>query len=229
LGRGASIRTLLARVNHSHRPPYPPLMFTGLIQQVGVIERIEPSPNGRRLLVDPADWTHRPDPGESIGVNGCCLTLAAPPAETGGRLAFDVISETLARSTLGRLESGARVNLERSLRADDLMGGHVVQGHVDGVGEVVEIRPDPADWRVRIRPPAPLLDEIVHKGSIAVEGVSLTIARLVGDDFEIALIPTTLRETTLGELETGSAVNLETDVLAKTVVHFLRRRAGEAG
>ncbi len=228
LAERASIRTPPAPVNQAALPPYPPLMFTGLIQQVGLLERIEPAASGRRLVIDPAGWTHEPTPGESIAISGCCLTLAAPLVETGGRLTFDVVGETLSRTTLGRLREGSRVNLERSLRADDLLGGHVVQGHVDAVGEIVEIQPDPADWRMRIRPPAPLLDEIVHKGSIAVEGVSLTVAGVLADDFEIALIPTTLRETTLSDLQTGDAVNLETDVVAKTVVHFLRRRAGES-
>jgi riboflavin synthase len=200
-------------------------MFTGLVQGVGVVGESRPTAAGIRLLVDPRDWPHRPLPGESIAVSGVCLTLAAPVGPDR-QLAFDVVAETLARTTLGRLAPSSRVNLERSLAVGDLLGGHFVQGHVDGVG-VVERVETGGDRRVRIRPPAELMPCIAPKGSVTVEGVSLTVAAADGEGgaFEVALIPTTLALTTLDDLRPGAAVNIETDVLARTVVHYIRHRA----
>lgn len=202
-------------------------MFTGLIQAIGrVIESTE-TPAGCRLVVDPGDWAGRwespPAHGDSIAVSGVCLTLARP----GVPLAFDIITETLEKSSLGALEAGDRVNLEPSLRADSLLGGHIVQGHVDGLGEVAGVASDADDWRVRIRPrDSSLMDFIAPKGSVTVEGVSLTVARVEADSFEIALIPTTLEKTTLGALRGGQSVNLETDIIARSVVNYLKRREG---
>jgi len=201
------------------REVYTRRVFTGLVQAVGVIIRAEPTAAGRRLVVDPGAWTHRPAPGESISVSGACLTQAGA---FEGRLVFDVVPETLARTTLGAREPGSRVNLERSLAAGDLIGGHFVQGHVDGVGTVERVRTD-GEWRVRVAAPEAVAAYLVPKGSIAVEGVSLTIAAVDGDAFEIALIPTTLAETTLAELREGDRVNLEADTLAKTVATLLAR------
>ncbi|MDX9911105.1 MAG: riboflavin synthase [Phycisphaerales bacterium] len=209
-------------------------MFTGLVQHAGRIVSIEPSPAGKRLSVDAAGWDHRPGHGESISVSGCCLTLAAhEPADASGRagvLAFDVIPQTLSLTTLGARTPGDRVNLERSLTASDLMGGHLVQGHVDGVG-VVEGVVTEGEWRVRVRPPAELMRYMVPQGSVAIEGVSLTLAGVsdVGDAsgragwIEVALIPTTLELTTLGDLRPGDRVNIEADVLAKTIAHQVER------
>jgi len=220
-------------------------MFTGLIQGVSRVREVRRRSEGAwpgggvRLVVDrPEGWevAH----GESICVNGVCLTHAggeaAPShgaasgegsAASEGPLAFDVIVETLARSTLGDLSAGAGVNLEPSVTPATRMGGHFVQGHVDGVGEVTSVERG-ADWRVTIRTDAALVPLIVPKGSIAVEGVSLTVASSSPEDrtFEIALIPTTLAETTLGQLEAGRRVNLETDILARTVHHMLARTGG---
>jgi riboflavin synthase alpha subunit len=200
-------------------------MFTGLVQAMGVVESISAAqgPSGPvRLIIDAADWEHRPVLGESIAVQGCCLTVAAEPRRPG-RLEFDVVPETLAKTNLGTFNPGRKVNLERSLRASDLLGGHVVQGHIEGLGTVDSVQDGP-DWRVRICPPRDLLPCIVPKGGVAVEGVSLTVASAdaVRTSFEIALIPTTLRLTTLGELRVGDQVNLETDILSRTVVHALR-------
>jgi riboflavin synthase len=199
-------------------------MFTGLVQAIGAVVSAAPGPpGGIRLLVDTAGWGHRPRLGESIAVSGCCLTVAEEPDRAGGRLAFDAIAETLACTTLGCLRPGSRVNLERSLRADDLLGGHTVQGHIEGVGEVVAV--DSADgYRLRIRPPADLMPCIVPKGSVAVDGVSLTIAAADPRDatFEVALIPTTLELTTLSDLRPGGRVNIETDIQARTLLHLLR-------
>jgi len=199
-------------------------MFTGLIQAVGRIVESESTDAGRRMIVDPGPWDATPVCGDSIAVNGVCLTATGD----GSPLNFDVIGETLRSSSLGGLGEGDRVNLEASLRADGLLGGHVVQGHVDGVGRVVSVRTDADDWRVRIRPEDPsLMDFVAPKGSIAIEGVSLTVAA-VGDAWlEIALIPTTLEKTTLGDLNEGQAVNIETDIVARTVVHFLRRQRAQ--
>lgn len=198
-------------------------MFTGLVQAIGTVRSVDPHPaGGARITVDPGAWAHRPVLGESISVSGCCLTVAADPAG-GTRLAFDAVPETLAKTTLGSFRPGMRVNLERSLRADDLMGGHTVQGHVEGIGEVVSLQ-STGDYRVRVRPPAALMPCIVPKGSVAVDGVSLTVA--VADarkgTFEVALIPTTLELTTLAALRTGGYVNIETDIQARTLLHVLR-------
>lgn len=209
-------------------------MFTGIIRARGHLRSVETTAAGRRLLIDAAGWSHRPGPGDSVCVSGCCLTLAEPAGE-GGVLAFDAIPETLARTTLGGLVPGDPVNLEASVTASTLMDGHVVQGHVEGVGEVVGLEtPDDggSEWRIRVLPPADLMPCMIPKGSVTVEGVSLTIAAVdpgSGDGrgwFEVALIPTTLELTTLGSLAVGSRVNIETDVLARTVVHVMRHYAG---
>lgn len=208
-------------------------MFTGLVETTARVVRIDPTDAGVRLVIDPGDWAHRPAPGESIAVSGCCLTVAAlgpDRAGSGPELGFDAIPETLAKTILGGLGPGSRVNLEHSLRADSLLGGHFVQGHVDGVGEVVGVETE-GEYRVRVRPPADLMRFVAPKGSVSIDGVSLTIADLSADDgwFEVALIPTTLEVTTLSGLKPGSRVNLEADILAKTVVHHLEHYAGRVG
>lgn len=197
-------------------------MFTGIVQSIGLVARLDRSGAGARLAIDPGSWRHEARPGDSICVAGCCLTLAA--AADGGLLAFDVVGETLARTTLGSLGPGARVNLEASLRPDAPIGGHFVQGHIDGVGTVAAVRDAAADRRLAVRAPPDLLDCIVPKGSIGLDGVSLTIATVREDVFEIALIPTTLDRTTLGSLAVGDACNVETDIIARTVAHILGRR-----
>ncbi|MBL0922212.1 MAG: riboflavin synthase, partial [Phycisphaerales bacterium] len=158
-------------------------------------------------------------------VNGCCLTAASVE---GSRVWFDVVSETLSKTTLGSMVAGGRVNLEHACRADALMGGHIVQGHVDCVGEVARVQADPEDWRVVVRAPRAFMEWVSPKGSVTIEGVSLTVAALdvERDEFGVALIPVTLEQTTLGGLRAGSRVNLEGDVIAKTVVHWLRHYSG---
>ncbi len=152
--------------------------------------------------------------GDSVSVNGCCLTVVDGDRRT---LAFDAVPETLARTALGRLDAGAAVNLEPALRAGEPLGGHYVQGHVDGVGRVRSLEPEGGGARMWVDPPAALLRYCVEKGSIAVDGVSLTIADLDEEGFAVALVPHTLAATTLDTLEPGSEVNLEADVLAKYV------------
>lgn len=160
--------------------------------------------------------------GESIAVNGCCLTIA--DTSEPGCLIFDVVNQTLAATTLGTLSRGDRVNLEHAVTPTTLMGGHIVQGHIDAVGTVHHVDQSSGAWRVRIDVPRQLMEAIVEKGSIAVDGVSLTVAAAGDTWFDVALIPTTLRDTTLISLTQGMRVNLETDYLAKTVVNWLQRR-----
>jgi len=200
-------------------------VFTGLIQAVGEVTASAPSEAGRRLEIDPRGWGYVPEAGASVCVSGACLSQAGP---YGGRLVFDVIPETLEKTTLGELGVGSRVNLEKSLAAGDLIGGHFVQGHVDGVGVVERVQRD-GEWRVRVAAPGVVARHLAPKGSVAIEGVSLTIAALEGDALEVALIPTTLAETTLGDLREGDRVNLEADMLAKQVWAILERRGEAAG
>ncbi|MDX2147031.1 MAG: riboflavin synthase [Planctomycetota bacterium] len=212
-------------------------MFTGIISVVGRVERTEARGPGLRLVVRPLVETTQPGPGgdaaalmagggpgvgDSIAVNGCCLTLAAS-AERGD-LAFDVVRETLDKTTLGELRPGAVVHLEPSATMGTLLGGHLVQGHVDGVAVVERVQETPGDWRVWLRPPPDLMAYVVPKGSIAIDGVSLTIAGVDPNagSFYVALIPTTLAKTSLGDLKAGSRCNIECDAIAKTVVHYLR-------
>ncbi|HYE01787.1 MAG TPA: riboflavin synthase [Phycisphaerales bacterium] len=197
-------------------------MFTGLVQAVGLVEGAHRTGAGLRLAVAAPGWTHRAAPGESVAVNGCCLTVIGAPGP-GGRLEFDVVPQTLARTTLGRLRPGDPVNLELALRAGSLLGGHIVQGHIDGVGAVRHVRTDDG-YRVSVHAPADLAPVLAPAGSVALDGVSLTLATV--DEracaFEVALIPETLRRTTLGSLRPGDAVNLEADLLAKLVHRAVR-------
>ena len=177
---------------------------------------------GARLVVGPRGCGHRPAEGDSISVSGCCLTVARGSDPARGRIAFDVIPETLGKTILGDLKPGSRVNLEHAVRADTLMGGHFVQGHIDGVGAVRRVQADEADWRIEIGAPAELMDCIIPKGSIALDGVSLTIAEVFKDGFGVALIPTTLELTTLGALKAGSRCNIETDMIARQVAWVVK-------
>lgn len=203
-------------------------MFTGIVQATGRIREARPTVAGLRLVIDPLGWDHRSEPGESIAVSGCCLTLVGPARD--GSLDFDAVAETLAKTTLGGLRPGDAVNLERSLRASDLLGGHFVQGHVDGVGAIERVETG-AERRVTIRPPPALMVYMVPKGSVAIDGVSLTIAGTRPDRgvIDVALIPVTLERTTLGSLRAGDRVNVEADAIAKTVVHALSHLVTPAG
>jgi len=196
-------------------------LFTGIIQSTGRVERQQPNGAGARLTIA----TPRPLPGlavgESIAVNGACLTVIARRSRA---FTLDVAPETLRRTTLGHLAAGARVNLERSLRMGDRLGGHIVQGHVDGVGRLETITPDGAWFAYRFRAPRALSPYLIEKGSIAIDGVSLTVFACRGPTFTVALIPHTLAETTLGERGPGDRVNLEADVLLKHIESMLRVR-----
>lgn len=196
-------------------------MFTGIIATTGRLARGEPHGAGARLTIATARPLARLALGESIAVNGACLTVVA---RRGTRFVVDVSPETLRRTTLGALEAGAHVNLERALRIGDRLGGHFVQGHVDGVGRLRTIRPD-ADWQLyEFEAPRSLARHLIEKGSIAVDGVSLTIFGCRNATFTVALIPHTLKETTLGERRPRDRVNLEADVLMKHVASLLRAR-----
>ncbi|HUJ55031.1 MAG TPA: riboflavin synthase [Gaiellaceae bacterium] len=194
-------------------------MFTGIVREVGTVAASEDG----RLVVAAPEAAAGAAPGDSLAVSGVCLTVV----EAGdGRVAFDVVPETLSRSTLGGLRTGDPVNLEPPLRVGDLLGGHIVQGHVDGVGRVRSVVEEDADRRVWIDAPEDVLRTCVEKGSIAVDGVSLTIAGLDESGFAVALIPHTLEATTLARLEQGYRVNLEADVLGKVVERLVAERLG---
>jgi riboflavin synthase len=196
-------------------------LFTGIIQTTGRLERREASGAGARLTIATPRALPALAIGESIAVNGACLTVVA---KRGSRFSVDVSPETLRRTTLAALAPGTRVNLERAVRVGDRLGGHLVQGHIDGVGTLDAIKPD-GDWTLyRFRGPRTLSPYLVEKGSIAVDGVSLTVSACRGPSFTIALIPHTLAETTLGELRPGDRVNLEADVLLKHIESMLRAR-----
>jgi riboflavin synthase len=188
-------------------------MFTGLVQGTGAVESLERSDGGASLRVRTA-LSGELASGDSIAVNGVCLTVV--DLDDRG-FSADVMEETLRRSSLGPLAEGDEVNLELPLRAGDRLGGHMVQGHVDGTGSVEEVNEDGFARVVRIGAPPGLLRYVVEKGSIAVDGVSLTVAAVDGDGFEVSLIPETLERTTLGSAAPGRVVNLEVDVLAKYV------------
>ncbi|TQS30966.1 riboflavin synthase [Microbispora sp. KK1-11] len=189
-------------------------MFTGIVEELGEVVALEPRGDSARLTVRGAVVTADAGHGDSIAVNGVCLTVA--DAE-GDSFTADVMKETLDRSSLGALRPGSRVNLERAVRADQRLGGHIVQGHVDGTGEVLSREPGEHWEVVWLSLPANLARYVVEKGSIAVDGVSLTVAGVTDDSFSVSLIPTTLELTTLGRKQPGEPVNLEVDVIAKYV------------
>jgi riboflavin synthase len=188
-------------------------MFTGLVAGTGAVESLDRDGDGVRLRVR-TELAGELAPGDSIAVNGVCLTALDPD---GQGFSADVMEETLRRSSLGPLAKGDEVNLELPLRAGDRLGGHMVQGHVDGTGSVEAVSDDGFARVVRIGAPPALLRYVVEKGSIAVDGVSLTVSVVDGDGFEVSLIPETLERTTFGAAEPGRVVNLEVDVLAKYV------------
>ena len=201
-------------------------MFTGLISDVGVVERLDPRAGGARITIRPGTLpVDELVPGESVAVNGACLTVVE---RGGGRMSFDAVPETLARTTLGSWKSGTRVNLERALRLSDRLGGHLVQGHVDAVGKVVARIAEGQGARLTVWMPAAIAPLVAEKGSVAIDGVSLTVASAGRDRFEVALIPETLSRTVLGDAAAGTAVNLEADVVARHVAR-LREFAGPAG
>jgi riboflavin synthase len=201
-------------------------LFTGIVQAIGRIARLEPC--GARVDVDvavPASFAEGIRIGDSISVDGCCLTVAALGP---GLLTFQAVPETLSRTSLRDRAPGDGANLERALRADGRLDGHIVQGHVDGVGTVERVERCGEDVRMRIACARELSRLLVQKGSVAVDGVSLTVVDPDRGGFSVALIPHTLRETTLEHRQVGDRVNLELDVLGKYVAQYLDRRARES-
>ena len=195
-------------------------MFTGIVQCMGVVADVREHAGGVRLRVEAGELTRQAKSGDSICVSGVCLTVAAL---TPVQFEFDVIRETLDKTMLGKLRGGDRVNLEPSLRAGDRLDGHFVQGHVDGTATVQRIIATADEHVLWFRPQQHLLPYIIPKGSIAIDGVSLTVAAIDSELFSIALIPTTLERTTLARLQTGDTVNIESDMMVRTVVHYLQR------
>jgi len=189
-------------------------MFTGLVQQISKLSRRETTAGGLRLVIAGAPWHPPLTLGESIAVNGVCLTIAHIQ---GNNFSCDILQETLDRTTLGGKRPGTALNLERALRLGDPLGGHMVAGHVDGIGTVYSRQAKGRDWILRVTCGADLMRGMVLKGSIAIDGVSLTIVELDQHSFAVALIPFTCEHTTLGILNTGDTVNLETDLIGKHV------------
>lgn len=196
-------------------------MFTGLVEELGKVAAVEPQTDACRLTIAASTVLEDTRPGDSIAVNGCCLTVVATDGDTW---TADVMAETLAKTALGALQPGDRVNLERAVRADQRLGGHLVQGHVDGVGRVVGRTPGDHWEVVEISLPPELARYLVDKGSITVDGTSLTVVDAGDDAFTVSLIPETLARTTLGFRQPGDRVNLEVDVLAKYVDRLLAHR-----
>ncbi len=200
-------------------------MFTGLVEQKGKIKQFDERDFGIRLTVSCVKNMELPALGASICISGCCLTVVqASLEENVVFLDFDVVKESLTCTTLGSLESGDVVNVEQAMRADTRLGGHFVQGHVDGIEHVLESE-SMEDGDIRFRFSMQIIDPdtVVPKGSITIDGVSLTVAAVGNNWFEVVLIPTTLQETTLGSIKVGSEVNIETDILTRTIVQVVRR------
>ena len=197
-------------------------VFTGLVQDLGTIRKLEPRGEAMRLVVEAPGPASEAKLGDSVAVNGCCLTVVEIEGE---RLGFDVIPESLERTNLGATVVGGRVNLELPLRPTDRLGGHFVQGHVDAVGRLVDRKAEGGDVRFHFSLPESLAGQVVEKGSIAIDGVSMTVAGVEDGGFSVALIPHTLEVTTFGHLEVGDPVNLEGDILAKYVAALQEARA----
>ena len=194
-------------------------MFTGLIKDLGEITEVAHSSDGVVLTVA-SRLADELSEGDSIAVNGVCLTATSTGSE---QFSAEVMNETLRRSSLAETRAGAQVNLELAMRMSDRLGGHVVQGHVDGMGRIISVSSDGFSRRVEVQAPEEVLRYVVHKGSITVDGISLTVAELGERSFTVSLIPETLERTNLGRATTGTIVNLEVDVLAKYVERLMRR------
>jgi riboflavin synthase len=200
-------------------------MFTGIVEEAGAVERIEPGRHAIRLAVFSRRCAPGTNVGDSIAVNGCCLTVVKTAARRGGKvLEFDLLRETWTRTNLHAAPVGAAVNLERSLRADDRLGGHFVTGHIDGVGQISRWERPGADWVLEVTAPAPIMRYLVFKGAVALDGISLTVADVTRKTFRIWIIPHTYEVTALRERRVGDLVNIEADLLGKYVEKLLALR-----
>ncbi len=197
-------------------------MFTGIIEELGTVESMVPTEGGAKMIVSASLVTSDSHEGDSIAVNGVCLTALDVKKDS---FSADLSQETLDRSTLGNLMPGSRVNLERAVTPSTRLGGHIVQGHVDARGEFIAAEEHGDFWTVRIGYPKDIAQYLVYKGSISVEGISLTIAKLADDHLDIAVIPKTWELTNLSALKPGDAVNLEADVIAKYVERMMAARS----
>jgi riboflavin synthase len=193
-------------------------MFTGIVRELGRVAGIDGGDAGARLRIAAPATAPGVGLGDSVAIGGVCLTVVGVE---GDEIAFDAVPETLSRTSLGSLAAGDDVNVEPALRAGEPLGGHVVQGHVDGLGHVRSVEPEGDGKRIWVDAPQDILRYCIEKGSVAIDGVSLTVAALDGDGFAVALIPHTLAETTLGTLSAANGVNLEVDILAKYVERLL--------
>jgi riboflavin synthase len=197
---------------------YPAPVFTGIVEELGTVAELDVTPSGARLGVRAEKLAPLAAIGDSISISGCCLTIVEIDDAI---LRFDAVPETLSRTSLGALAAGDHVNLEDALRAGEPFGGHLVQGHVDGVGTIASIEREGDGYRMAIATPSDLLRYLAEKGSIGVAGISLTVAALRDDGFEVAVIPHTWNSTTISGWEVGDQVNLEVDVIAKYVERLL--------
>ena len=201
-------------------------MFTGIIESTGKVVNTRPVAGGRKLTIDAGSIAEGVAGGASVAINGVCLTVTAV---NGASLDFDVITETLNRTNLGSLARGDQVNLERSLRPDSRLDGHFVQGHVDGMALVTRRQVSDREWVLWLRPDEAVRPFIIPKGSVAIDGISLTVAAVEGEEFSVAIIPTTLKLTTLESRRVGDCVNIETDIIARTIIHHLRSTSSMGG
>lgn len=193
-------------------------MFTGLVEELGQVQRVARQGAFQRMEIAAQKVLQDMEIGDSVNIDGACQTVIAFDAHG---FSVETISETLSRTTLGQFQSGRVVNLERALRLGDRLGGHIVQGHVDEVGQIVAISQADGEWRIRIVPPEALRPYIAHKGSITVDGISLTVAEVDAGGFTIAVIPHTFDNTVLSQRRTGDGVNLEVDVIARYIERLL--------
>ena len=195
-------------------------MFTGIIEELGIVSRLNRGSNSCQISIQASKVLEDVKLGDSIAINGVCLTVTSFDR---GQFAADMMAETLAKTNLNDLGSGQRVNLERAARLGDRMGGHLVQGHVDAVGKIIEQQTVDIAKVLRINAPQEILDYLVAKGSVAIDGISLTVVAVFPDSFTVSIIPHTAKMTTLGFKKTGDTVNLETDIIGRYVEKLLRR------
>ena len=201
-------------------------MFTGIIENKGKVLRVEYRGLEKRLTIEFPRHLTEVQLGDSININGVCLTIVE---KEGERVGFDLSSETLQKTVLGELKEGDRVNLERALKLNDRLGGHIVTGHIDGIGVIVEKKKEREFLNLKIRIPKPVSKYVVQKGSIAIDGISLTVNECQGEEIQLTLIPYTLEKTTLMDKKIGDRVNVEVDILGKYVEKFLNREGGKPG
>jgi len=201
-------------------------MFTGIIERIGAVKEKKGQGKGVRLVLEVGKWNEKLSVGDSVAVNGACLTIVRKTETT---LAFDVVPDTLKSTNLGSLQIGSRVNLEPSLRAGDAFGGHFVMGHVDAVGKIKKLEKIGDSWILEVEVPSEIMRYVIHKGSIAVDGISLTVQRVREKSFEIAIIPHTMGNTALGGKKAGDPVNLEPDFMAKYMEKYFLDYLGGAG